>query len=163
MMAMPAVAQTTPSVVRVDAEWPRIMLGSGVGEGDRFRLLFVTSESYPAWHTDIDHYNGLIQDLVRRKGHYDIHDIRKYAHLFKVVGGTADVPVYENTAMGQSGVDAKIYWMAGGKVADDYDDFFDGSWQNEHAPRYEGLPGFVWMRGPEVAAPEAARLRWSHA
>ena len=26
-----------------------------------------------------------------------------------------------------------------------------------------GLPGFVWMRWPEVAGSGAARLRWSHA
>ena len=28
---------------------------------------------------------------------------------------------------------------------------------------YKGLPGFVWMRWPEVAGSGAARLRWSHA
>ena len=36
-------------------------------------------------------------------------------------------------------------------------------WKATQGDRMLGLPGFVWMRGPEVAGSGAARLRWSHA
>ncbi|MDE0220834.1 MAG: hypothetical protein OXJ90_16330, partial [Spirochaetaceae bacterium] len=133
VVAMSATAQTSPPVFRVSADYGRIF--HGLEEGDHFRVLFVTSESYPAWNTNIAYYNGVIQDLVRRKGH---QQIRKHASHFKVVGGTRDVPSYENMAMRSWDAEAPIYWVGSpSKVADDYGDFWDGSWQNESSPRDE--------------------------
>ena len=131
VVAMSAAAQTSP--IRVSADYGRIF--HGLEEGDHFRVLFVTSESYPAWNTNIAYYNGVIQDLVRRRGH---GEIRKHASHFKAVGQTQDDSVWDNAAMWRWDVEAPIYWVGSpSKVADDYSDFYDGSWQNEGDPRDE--------------------------
>ena len=48
---------------------------------------------------------------------------------FKVVGCTAAVDARDSTATTGTGV--PIYWLNGNKVADDYADFYDGSWDDE--------------------------------
>ena len=52
---------------------------------------------------------------------------------FRVVGSTADVDARDNTATTGTGV--RIYWLYGNKVADNYDDFYDGTWDDEVAHR----------------------------
>ncbi len=58
--------------------------------------------------------------------------IRPYATQFRVVGSTATVDARDNT--GTTGAGVPIYWLNGAKVANDYADFYDGSW-NSRAER----------------------------
>ena len=56
-------------------------------------------------------------------------DIRAYSSGFRVVGCTADTDARDNT--GTTGTGVPIYWLNGIKVADNYADFYDGSWDDE--------------------------------
>ena len=122
-LALPAPAQT-----EVPANWP--LVPAGLEEGDQFRLLFVTSRQRTASSTSIAAYDGFVRGLVGN-GH---PDIRQYSSLFKVLGSTASVNARDHTGTTGSGV--PIYWLngdslpGGGKVADSYGDFYDGSWDN---------------------------------
>ena len=122
-LALPASAQT-----EVPANWP--LVPAGLEEGDQFRLLFVTSRQRTASSTSIAAYDGFVRGLVGN-GH---PDIRQYSSLFKVLGSTASVNARDHTGTTGSGV--PIYWLngdslpGGGKVADSYGDFYDGSWDN---------------------------------
>ena len=141
-VAMPLSAQE----LRVPDDWP--LKPPQLGEGDRFRLVFVTSESYLATgHNYIAHYNTVIQDILRRKGHPALRDGRQTQgyraqlyRYFKVLGSARDVNAGRNTGIDLgAGADpgVPIYWLGGTRVARDYRDFFDGTWSSERYPRTE--------------------------
>ncbi len=105
---------------------------SGVADGGKFRLLFITSTTRDATATDIATYNTFVQTAAKA-GHSAISD--SCGNLFKVVGSTATVDARDNA--GLTGTGFPMYWMGGAKVADDYADFLDGGWdslarRNEH-------------------------------
>ena len=103
--------------------------------GDQFRLLFITSTTRAPDSTDIEDYNAHVRDAVAA----GVEALRAYRAGFRVVGSTAAVSARENTGTtGTGGV--PIYWLAGGKVADDYADFHDGDWNEEDAPTKETAP-----------------------
>ena len=105
---------------------------SGLEEGDKFRLLFVTSSTRNAEATDIATYNRFVQDRAAA-GHAKI---RALGSGFRVVGSTASVDARDNTHTTGSDT-VEIYWLNGRKVADDYTDFYDSTWQNEGRPTNE--------------------------
>ena len=98
---------------------------SGVNDGDKFRLLFVTSATRAATATAIATYNTFVQTAAKG-GHSAITD--SCGNLFKVFGSTAAVDARDNT--GTTGVGVPIYWLNGAKLADDYADFYDGNWDS---------------------------------
>ena len=126
-----AQAQTVApdDVAVVPQDWS--LIPRGESQGQQFRLLFVTSTTRDASSTDIGDYNTFVQNRAAA-GH---DDIREYQSGFRVVGSTADVNAWDNTATTGTGV--RIYWLNGNKVADNYADFYDGSWDDEAAPRDE--------------------------
>ena len=138
-----ATGPVTPFTVSSD--WS--LVPSGLGPGDRFRLLFISSSSRNATPTSIDTYNTWIQNLAAA-GHTDIQG---YSSTFNVVGSTAAVDARDNTGTTYTSTDkgVAIYWLNGNKVADDYGDFYDGSWDEEASMRTQagtstGAPGTVW-------------------
>ena len=74
-----------PAVTAVPADWS--LIPDGLGAGDQFRLLFLSSSSRNATPTSIATYNTWIQDRVDA-GHTDIQD---YTETFRAVGCTAAV------------------------------------------------------------------------
>ena len=106
----------------VPRDWP--LLPADIRAGHSFRLLFITSQTHEPASTDIATYNGAVQDAAAN-GH---SAIAPYAHTFRVVGSTATVDARDNTATTGSGL--RIYWLDGNKLADDYADFYDGSWDS---------------------------------
>ena len=98
---------------------------SRIGGGNQFRLIFLSSTKRDAISSDIGDYNTFVQDLAET-GHTDI---RPYADGFKVVGCTTAVDARDNTATTGTGV--PIYWLNGNRVANNYADFYDGSWDDE--------------------------------
>ena len=96
---------------------------SGVAEGGSFRLLFITSTTHASSSTDIATYNEFVQTRAKA-GHSAISD--SCGDRFKVVGSTSAVDARDNTDTTGTGV--PIYWLNGNKLADDYTDFYDGSW-----------------------------------
>ena len=128
--ATPQEALASSHVQYVYSDWnPK---PSGIGGGDQFRLIFLSSTKRKATSLDIADYNTFVQDLAAA-GH---NAIRPYADGFNVVGCTASMPGFpagvnarDNT--GTTGTGVPIYWLKGNRVADNYADFYDGSWDDE--------------------------------
>ena len=101
---------------------------SELGARDQFRLLFLSSTTRNATSSDITDYNTFIQNRAAA-GHTDI---QAYSNGFKVVGCTEDDDARDNTGTTFTSSDkgVPIYWLGGTKVADQYQDFYDGSWDN---------------------------------
>ncbi len=119
-LAVPTTAQTT--IQEVPPDWA--LKPAGIGEGGTFRLLFATFSTRNAESSNIAHYNSFVQSAAG-SGHTAI---RPYRAQFKAVASTASVHARDNTATTGTGV--PIYWLGGAKVADDYADFYDGSWES---------------------------------
>ena len=113
----------------VDSNWP--LIPTGLRVGDAFRLLFVTSGTDMAGDPAVAVYDSGVQGTVAG-GHASI---TSYSLHFRALVSTEDVDARDHTGTtGSSGV--PIYWLGGEKVADDYSDFYDGSWDS-NVPRNE--------------------------
>ena len=120
-----AAAQT-----EVPAGWS--LIPAELGPGDSFRLLIVTSTRQTAESTTIGDYDTVVQDDVSSNGHAAI---QSYSANFKMLGCTSTTDAVTNTNTGSSDTAAPIYWLNGAKVADNYSDLYDGSWDS-NAPKY---------------------------
>ncbi|MCY4103635.1 MAG: hypothetical protein OXG55_10310, partial [bacterium] len=123
----------------VPQNWP--LKPEAVSGGEKFRLLFVTSQTRDGRPTDIGVYNDFVQGVAASTGQ---SSLKPYAGLVKVVGCTSAVPARENTGMWASNAYADgsttdssagipVYWLDNTKVADNYFDFYDGSWDGTRA------------------------------
>ena len=74
-----------------------------------------------------------MQNRVSNSGH---NHIRDYASTFKAVARTSATTIETNTGLASTG-GHPIYWLNGNKVADNYVDFFDGTWDDEQDARAE--------------------------
>ena len=117
----------------VPADWA--LKPSGLSGGDQFRLLFITSTTRNAESTDIANYNTFVQGRAAA-GH---QAIRSHSSGFRVVGCTEAVDARDNTSTTYTSADkgVPIYWLGGNKVADEYQDFYDASWDDEANPKNE--------------------------
>ena len=122
LFALPLQAQAQTIV---PDDWS--LIPSGLGPGDEFRLLFLSSTKRNASPDGIGTYNTFIQNAAAA-GHADI---QAYKSDFKVVGCTVNKDATVNTETRSTDTDAPIYWLGGNKVADNYADFYDGSWADE--------------------------------
>ena len=125
-LAVPAAAQ---EVVEVPRAWPLKPSGLSATQKE-FRLLFVTSTGRNATSTNIADYNSFVQGRAAA-GHVSV---RFSSSGFRVVGSTASVDARDNTSTTYtaSAKGVPIYWLSGGKVADQYEDFYDGSWDTKN-------------------------------
>ena len=83
-----ASASTRPEVPE---DWS--LIPSGLGPGDTFRVVFLSSTKRNARSTDIADYNTFVQDRAAA-GHADI---QAYSSGFRAVGCTADTDARDNT------------------------------------------------------------------
>ena len=122
-----AVTNNSTVTNTVPADWS--LIPTGLSTGDKFRLLFLSSTKRNASSTDIADYNTFIQTRAAA-GHADIRD---YSADFRAVGCTADTDARDNTKTTYTTTDkgVPIYWLNGAKAADQYEDFYDGSWDDE--------------------------------
>ncbi len=97
---------------------------SGIPAGGKFRLLFITDTWHNAADTSISRYDTHVQYWAAR-GH---SAIVPYAAQFKAIGSTSSVDARDH--VGATGTGVPIYWLNGAKAADNYGDFWDGSWDN---------------------------------
>ena len=127
MDGVPAVTNNSTVTNTVPADWS--LIPTGLSTGDKFRLLFLSSTKRNASSTDIADYNTFIQTRAAA-GHTDIRD---YSADFRAVGCTAAVDARDNTKTTYTTTDkgVPIYWLNGAKAADQYEDFYDGSWDDE--------------------------------
>ena len=127
MDGVPAVTNNSTVTNTVPADWS--LIPTGLSTGDKFRLLFLSSTKRVGSSTDIADYNTFIQTRAAA-GHTDIQD---YSADFRAVGCTADTDARDNTKTTYTTTDkgVPIYWLNGAKAADQYEDFYDGSWDDE--------------------------------
>ena len=144
-LAAPARAQ-----ILVPADWP--LKPAEVEAGDRFRLLVVTSGQRDAQWVTIRFYNEWVTNQVRAGGH---SAIVPFAGQFRAIvsGNGVGVPFQPTPFVdARDNIDARgagmpIYWLHGPKVADDYADFYDGSWDSDIGRTEAGTRstgGYVW-------------------
>ena len=127
MDGVPAVTNNPTVTNTVPADWS--LIPTGLTTGAKFRLLFLSSTPSAVSSTDIADYNTFIQTRAAA-GHTDI---RAYSAGFRVVGCSAAVDARDNTKTTYTTTDkgVPIYWLNGAKAADQYEDFYDGSWDDE--------------------------------
>ena len=105
------------------------ILDVGMGEaGSGFRSLFVSADKRDARSSDIEVYNRWVQGQMRTGW----ERFRELAGHFRALASTESVSALENTGArsrdGRPGV--PVYWLGYVKVADDYGDLWDGSWDH---------------------------------
>ena len=120
---------------------------SGLQAGDKFRLLFISSTKRNAIPTNIATYNAWAQGLAA-SGHAEV---QAFSSHFRVVGCTAAVDARDHTGTTYTSTDkgVVIYWLNGSRAANEYEDFYDGSWDEEANMRNESgtnvsAPATVW-------------------
>ena len=119
------LSYAAPAAPQADVPSNWALNPSGLTTGDTFRLLFVTSTTVSVESTDIAVYNTFVQGRAAA-GHAAIQG---FSSLFRAVASTASVDARDNTSTTGTGV--PIYWLGGAKLADNYADFYDGSWDDE--------------------------------
>ena len=140
--AAPVVTGPTPQTVAAD--WACIPKDSSnnalVTAGQSFRLLFVTSTKTQATSTSISTYN----DIVKTRAATSSCFTTAQANQFRAFISTSATSAKSNTAT--TGTGEPIYWMKGAKVADNYADFFDNTWDSNAAKNESGTSqsGFAW-------------------
>ena len=143
----PATATVSITDDDVPADWS--LIPTGLGPGDQFRLLFVTSGRRNSRSTDIADYNAFVQEAAGG-GH---RDIQSRSSSFRALGSTGAVDARDNTATAHTADDrgVPIHWLNGPKAADDYADFYDGSWDHRNPIRDEdggsvtfGDSDYIW-------------------
>ena len=127
---------TNSKTEQLPANYP--LVPSGVGPGDSFRLVYVTADTTRA----DSRYSQPYSDFVITS----IETIFNNGELL----GNLYVPFSQSPLVSTPGVSAQlttdttwtsadkgvpIYWLNGNKVADDYEDFYDGSWDDEANPK----------------------------
>ena len=138
---LPAPPPACSAEVQVPSDWA--LKPSGVAAGGKFRLLFITLRRGDLLSSNIADYNSDVQARAAN-GHAVI---RPYGAGFRAIGSTASVDARDNTCSTGTGV--PIHWLSGSKVADDYGDFYDGTWDDETNRRHENgtltiFPIDVW-------------------
>ena len=118
------------------------LVPAGPRNDDRFRLLFITHATNTAESDQGYLFDDLIQtDLINsivlhwtflREADSDDLASNQRA-LLSTPGVDARVRTDTTFTAGDKGV--PIYWLRGSKVADDYEDFYDGSWDDVASPR----------------------------
>ena len=131
----------------------------GIGPGDSFRLLFATSDThintahifnrdglFIATGRDAQYYYDDITSVA-----YSENSLLTFALQTQAVVSTRLVDAREitNTIYTDDYEGVPIFWFLGNKVADDYEDFWDGNWDEETEVRSQrGFvitdPGRVW-------------------
>ena len=127
---------TPPPEHRVPVDWP--LIPSGLGPGDSFRLLFLTSTKRNAASGDIQVYIDFVTGRAAA-GHASIQGFSSDFRPVISTDGPSNIhaqSVISYSSTGQAGAPGHVpvYWLNGEKVADWAGDFWDNSWDS-HAAR----------------------------
>ena len=113
------------------------LVPAGLRNGDRFRLLFIgdntnAESDQGSWFDDL--VQSTVFDSQGRWPFFRQSDgaVSSQRALLSAPGVDARVRTDTTFTAGDKGV--PIYWLRGSKVADDYEDFYDGNWDDEASP-----------------------------
>ena len=137
--ALAALALTVPERAQAQTEVPEdwALKPANINAGEQFRLIFVTSTTRDA--TAIADYNT----FVRTRAAAGVAAIQAYADDFTALVSTEMVNARANTLTRATDTDVPIYWVrsatvtAASRLADDYADFYDGTWDRGGSGRNE--------------------------
>ena len=140
--ATPQEAVASSHVQYVYSDWN--LKPGGIRGGGQFRLIFFSSTKRKPDSTNIADYNTFIRTNAAA-GHTGI---QPYADGFTVVGCTEAVDARDNTATTFTNANkgVPIYWLKGNKVADNYQDFYNGDWDDEANDKTE-----LGTNGPDTS------------
>ena len=113
----------------VPVDWAH--LPDGLEPGDSFRLLFVTSDTRDGKSSKIGDYNTFVQNAAARN-----YLFGSFSGQFRALASVAGTHAIDNSDTRGTGV--PIYWVDGAKVANDYADFYDGSWASKAGTDEQG-------------------------
>ncbi len=129
----PAAEANSPGCSRADGKYQAhenwALTPSNLNAGDKFRLLFASSTTRNAQASINAQYDTFVENRAKA-GHSAITDgcAGKFTALISTPGWSAK----QNTSTRSTDTDASIWWLDGQKVADDYADFYDGSWDSRN-------------------------------
>ncbi len=155
LLSLPYAESTQASAAQsVPSDWEHIP--QGIAPGDSFRILFVTSATRVASSSNIADYNAHVQSAA---GGND--SLKSFKDEFTALISTSAVDAKENT--GTTGTGVPIHWLGGEKVADDYADLYDKSWDSVNGRTEGGVSytGLVWTGGNKMG--EKSGLRYAGA
>ena len=138
---------TTTNILDFEVETSLPFIPDGLVPGDRFHLLLVTQPAQ-ALKTKLDDYYSLAGTPVVTLP--ETNPFQRYWKFFYPVASIRhiDARVITNTTYTNEDKGVPVYWVGGGKAADDYEDFYDGDWDDESARNARGepvaLPDGVW-------------------
>ena len=138
---------TTTNILDFEVETSLPFIPDGLVPGDRFHLLLVTQPAQ-ALKTKLDDYYSLAGTPVITLP--ETNPFQRYWKFFYPVASIRhiDARVITNTTYTNEDKGVPVYWVGGGKAADDYEDFYDGDWDDESARNARGepvaLPDGVW-------------------
>ena len=113
--AHPDKPRWEPAIHKVPDDWEPLPEGVDWKHGDRFRLMFITSEARGANSANIDDYNDFVQQAAA--GGHDA--IQEYSSDFRVLASTLAIDAVDNTGTNWSEDDrgVPLYWLQGTRVA----------------------------------------------
>ena len=141
-VAVPTTAAPTATIATTSDLIPSDLTGN------KFRLIFLTHSGQGVTSADIATYNTYVQSQANASS--ALATIKVHSSDFRVLASTEAVDARDNTGTTHTDDEpgVPIYWLNGSKVADDYADLYDGSWDDEANPtRRDGntvSPGQVW-------------------
>ena len=151
LLSLPSAESARASAaLSVPSDWEHIP--EGIRPGDSFRLLFVTSATRDASSSNIGDYNAHVQSAA---GSND--SLESFKGQFRALISTSAVDAKENT--GTTGTGVPIHWLGGDKVADDYADLYDKSWDSVSGKTESGssYTGLVWTGGNKMGEKSGQR------
>ena len=135
------------NILDFEVEVSSTIVPDGLVPGDSFHLLLVTSP-VQALRTKVQDYADETSSAVIHLP--ESNELGDFWQFFNAVVSTRhiDARVNTNTTYTNEDKGTPIYWVGGGKAADDYEDFYDGDWDDESARNARGepvaLPDGVW-------------------
>ena len=136
-LLLSALAPASASAQSCDGalEWtgiiPDCLLGSAT-----YHVMFITRNERTAGSTDINNYNTFVQEQAAGAALFRdtlIGDTR-VADTFRAIGSTQTVNARDNT-----GIRGRVFYFNGRKVADSFNDFWDGSWDSREGRFENGM------------------------
>ena len=115
------------------------LVPAGLRNGDRFRLLFITYSTTTAESDQGSSFDDSVGNDIAVAG--DLYTFFRVSDLVNTSArALVSVPgvyarVRTDTTFTADDKGVPIYWLRGSKVADDYEDFYDGSWDDVASPR----------------------------
>ena len=117
------------------------LIPDGLDPGDSFRLLFVTS-GMTAETSTVGVYNTKAQDDANTNTH--LRPMKAHFRALVQPWAAADhMKPNSKTRPFDIGAGDPIFWLDGPKVADDYADFYDGSWDSSSGTIASNISGTV--------------------